>query len=245
MAEAGAEQTQQNPTPEGAGTDSGVPEQKRLYADKFQTDSELEKGYLEAEKRYHESRQEIRDMREQLARAQEAYTQQSRQSYGMANNDPDVNTQVLQTFYQNPVQVLQQVKEVAKREALESWERQQSARAQEAERVKDWASRNQDVGQFRELMGFYVNQLGARNPHMDTIDKLDEAARLTRARALELQKAPIRTPTSEDHREAPSASGPRRQAATQPSQGDPNDPEVRMKNYLAERQRLRQPQPRR
>src|SRR3990167_2528995 len=55
---------QPTPNPQDAGNEGG---QKKLYAGKFETVEAMEKGYLEAEKGFHETRQvrqEVQELRE-------------------------------------------------------------------------------------------------------------------------------------------------------------------------------------
>ena len=241
MADEGTEDTQQNPIPEGTGGDTG--QDRKLYAGKFQSDAELEKGYTELEKTFHDTRQKLRDVEDKVSQLTE-YASRDRADYSRQTT-PDMNAQVLQTFYQDPIRVLQEVKEVAKREMKEEMRREQATHNSEAAKVKAWTDRNRDIEPYRDLMGYYVQDVTARNPRLDTTEKLDEAARLTRARALELQRVAQThraAPNSEDHREAPSgASGAGRGFAPAANAGDVNDPEVRMKAYLADRAKLRLP----
>ena len=235
MAEANDDQ--QNPNAQGAGNAGG--DDRKLYAGKFKSPEDLEKSYGELEKSFHATRQEYKSIKDEVSALKESLAQQTTQrGYATVPADTDANTKVLQAFYENPVGVLREVVNTAKKEWLMEQERQRVTVTREAEIVQDWTKENPDVVQYQDLLSFYVTQA---DPRASTRDKLNDAAKKVRARVLELRKAPGSSgPKPEDHVEAPAGGNP--QAGGSAPRTQAFDPEAALKAEIARRNAERKPQ---
>lgn len=233
-----------DPNPQGGASDGG--NKVKLYAGKFKTIEEMEAAHKELESKWHEERQANSQIRQEVGEIKEllqtTYGQGgTREQYTPATGDPNANTKVLQELYQNPIGVLAAHGESVKRELKAELARDQAIQNRNAAVVQKWTQDNPDVAAYPDLLSFYVQQTDARF----TPDKrLDEAARIVRARVLELKQG--RTPSGPgpgDHIEGPSggfAPGGVAPSGNQPTA--PADPERELAQYVASRNaRARKP----
>lgn len=236
-----------NPNPQGSGNAGG--EDRKLYAGKFTSLEEaVEKGYGGLEKGFHETRQELKELKDLIAArlpersesgdGDSSYGQSDRSSYGVPS-EADANVKVLQAFYQNPIQVLQEVANTTEQRVMEKLTKANSTRQQTAGAVEAWRANNKDIAAYGDLMQHYVGQT---DPKLPIASRLDKAAEQVRKRVLELRQGRSSSgPGNEDHREAPSGDGGERQPA-QRGGSQESDPEAEMKKYLSMRNVLRKPQ---
>jgi hypothetical protein len=172
-----------NPNPQGGGSEGG---KQKLLAGKYKTVEDLEDGYKNLEKGFHETRQEISQLREivETRLPQQDYGQGG--EYGRQVADAPVQpqaAQVLTQFYSDPVGTLRAVKDTTKQEILQEQQRERAM----AQRVSAWAERNPDVTQYQELMEYWVARTDGR---LAPEKRLDEAAKKVRERLVELRGKP-------------------------------------------------------
>ena len=242
-----AETDQNTPNPQGSGAEGG--NDRKLYAGKYKTPEDMEKGYQELEKGFHGTRQELQELKELITirlpdpaenSVNQGYGQSGREAYGQTNAN-DLNVKVLQAFYQDPVGVLAEVKEAAKREVVGELTKAQNVRSKAAEVVEAWKAENPDVVEYQDLLQVYVTRTDAKLPIRS---RLDKAADAVRKRVLELREGRhSEGPGDTDHREAPSGGERRASAGGGGNKSQQQeDPEAEMKKYIAGRNAFRKPQ---
>ena len=225
-----------DPNPQGGAGDGG--DKTKLYAGKFKTIEEMETAHKELERQWHEERQANSSIRQEVGEIRSilesgGYGQGGRrEDYTPAATDPNVNTKVLQELYQNPVGVLQAVKESAKKELREELTRDEQLQRRNAHIVSQWVERNPDVSSYPDLLGFYVQQTDAR---LTPDKRLDAAAEAVRKRVVELRQGrqPNAGPNPGDHIEPPSGGSAGGQTPTAPATPQPGDPERELAQFVA------------
>lgn len=176
---------------QGAGEVKG----EKLLAGKYKTQEELENGYKELEKKFHEGRQERTELFDRLDRIEQRVAQpverQDNYGRGQSNadyaNQPDPNdTTVLTEFYNSPRKVLDTVEERAAVKAEQRILQRQQASSKAAERVNAWANENSDITPYGDLLGYHV----AQTPQDWSIERrLDEGAKRARERLVAIRGA--------------------------------------------------------
>jgi hypothetical protein len=227
------EQTQTpNPNPQGGENDGG-----KLIFGKYKSIEEAEKGYKELERGYHGDAKAFKDLQDTVSTLAEAYGQGGQYrtvADPNPNADPNANSAVLTELYRNPIGVLQTVKEAAKKEVRDEWSREQQVAGRNAGIVSEWASRNQDVIQYGDLLSYHVAQTDAR---LTPDKRLDQAAEVVRKRLIEIKQGKVSaSPAPGDFTDAPGG-GDHRDGGTAPTPGGGNqpDPEAHLKTYVASR----------
>lgn len=184
---AGPENTA-DPKSQGA-ADGG--DKTKLYAGKYKTPEEMEAAYKELERGYHETRQEVSQLRQTIE------TRIPEGGYGQGGQyvpagvrpeaDPNVASQVLTRFYTDPIGVLKEVKDTAAQEAEARISKRQADAEALKSRVSAWAAKNPDVAQYSDLLDFHVRQTDGR---LAPETRLDQAAKVVRQRLVELRGKP-------------------------------------------------------
>lgn len=173
---------------------SGGAGDRKLYAGKYQTVEELEKAYSESEKKFHESRQENREVLDRLDRIEQRFTQpvsEVDEGYGRGSvvapvGDPN-DQEVLTKFYTKPSATLREIEERAAQRVEERIAQRQKINQDYQTRVAQWTERNKDVTPYGDLLTHYVQQTDARwTPEK----RLDEAAKAVRERVAQLRGSP-------------------------------------------------------
>lgn len=225
----------QNPNPNTPSPqDSDNAGGEKLIFGKYKTIEEAEKAHKELERHYHEDRTEI----SRLGEAVEGLVQleQSRTVNPDAtpvNQEPNMSARVLTEFYQNPIGVLTNIKDIAKKEIREELTKEQQASQQNAATVSKWASNNPDVVAHGDLLAFYVSQTDAK---LSPDKRLDKAAEIVRKRIIELRQGKsLSSPAPGDHVDAPGGSGGEGDRSPNSSNLTPADPEASLKAYVASR----------
>jgi hypothetical protein len=247
-------ETQQNSNPQSAGDEGG--NDRKLFAGKFKTAEDMEKGYQELERSYHGSNQSNRELREEFGELKELVVQTTQQltqrnapqSYGNTSREgfaapaqmQQANAKIVERLLTDPMSVLNEVSTAAEERAVARLSNQSKAQANNEREVAEWAGENEDVTPYRDLMSFYVAQ---QNQNLSTRTKLDKAAKLVRARVQELRGKPQSGgPNPGDHIEGPSGSGV---TPNQPNmqQTQQVDPERELAKVVAQRNAARRPKP--
>lgn len=224
-----------NPQSQGAG-EAG--DKTKLYAGKYKTPEELEAGYKELERGFHDTRQEVSQLRQTIETripeppADRGYGQGGTYTPVASAADPNLSAQVLSNFYQDPVGTLRSVAEVATQEAEKRILKRQSEEANNKSRVASWLAKNPDLEKHGDLLDFHVRQTDGR---LAVESRLDEAAKRVRERLVELRGvAPESTPNPGSY--IPGPSGLREGApASQPVVQPATDGESQLASYAAQR----------
>ena len=225
---------QLTPNPQDAGDEGG---QKKLYAGKFASVEAMEKGYLEAEKGFHEARQvrqEIQELRELVETGLVNVDGYGRGVAITANpTNPTVDgSQTLTRFYTDPDGFLRERDE---RVIAETEKRITTRNSKEAElrgRIVTWNEQNPDVAAFPDILEYWVKRTDGR---LAPETRLDQAAVKVRERLVELRKGrQADGPNPGDHVEQPGGEGEHGQANL-PVRLPASNPEAELAKYTAER----------
>jgi len=217
-----------DPNPQGSDDDGG---KEKLYAGKYKTVDELVKGYQEAEKSLHSSRQdtkeELQELRELIeTKLPEASDQgDGRQSGG---DGVDENTKILGDFYSNPKAFRESIKQELKQELVNEESRKSSNR----QVVEEWSQENPDIAENHDMIEYYVART---DPKLSPRKRLDVAAKKVRERLIVLRGSSNDDdgPNDGDHVEGPSGGNP--PSGKVKSKGKPRieDPESELKKHIA------------
>lgn len=197
------------PNPQGGDDEGG--EERKLFAGKYKDPEDAYKGL---EKGFHETRQEISQIRELLESYRPQGDDYQRGGYAPAPQDnPQEGVETLTRFYQNPDKVLSSVEERAAARAAKQFQEQQEANTRMQRRVADWSARNQDVAPHQDMLTYWVNQTDGR---LSPETRLDQAAAKVRERLAQL-KAGDRSPSPRpgDYVDGPDGGQPPRKPAPQ------------------------------
>ncbi len=239
--------TQQTSNSQGAGDDKG----EKLLAGKYKTQEELENGYKELERKFHEGRQKEGELVDRLDRIEQRLAQpvERQENYGRGQsnteyaNQPDPNdTHVLTEFYNSPRKVLETVEERAAARAEQRILQRQQASSKAAERVQAWANENSDITPYGDLLGYYV----AQTPQEWSVERrLDEGAKRARERLVA-----IRGTNSAEEKPNPnefidgaggSGGGANRQQSRRAAPAEPDREAELVKHISAHNQNARKP----
>jgi hypothetical protein len=178
------------PTSQDSGTagDEGT----KLIFGKYKNIEEAEKAHKELERKFHEGNERYVQLDSRLQQIESrSYTPEVDEGYGRGHAAPPVDAgedaQLLTRFYSNPKAVLSELEERAVAKAEQRIVQKQQRNADYQQRVAGWASNNQDVAKYGDLLTFYVNQTDAR---LTPETRLDQAAELVRKRVIELRGTP-------------------------------------------------------
>lgn len=227
----------QTPAPQDGASEGG----EKLYGGKWKTLEEaVDKGYTGLEKGYHDTREELAAVRrlieERLPERGEAYNPSEQYVRRSEPADPEAtNRAILSEFYSDP----QGFKDRIKRETLTELENTRKQGEQLQGIYNQWAGENPDISQEIPLIDFYVRQ---QSTSLSPRQRLERAAPLVREHIRRLRApTPAAAPGPNDHVENPG--GGRAPAA--PAKPVVQSQEESLASYLAERNRMRKPVPRR
>lgn len=181
MAEA---QNPANPQSQGAG-DEG--DKNKLFFGKYKSIEEAEAGYKELERGFHGQAQEISKLNRTIEERLPVQPSQGGYSHDgarAASADPNAAAQFLTQFYSDPIGTIAAVKEVTKREVYEDSRRAADEAGKNRSRVASWATNNQDVMQYPDLLEYYSSRTDSR---LSIETRLDDAAKQVRKRVAELK----------------------------------------------------------
>lgn len=232
---------QNTPTPQDSGNEGGG---KKLYAGKFETVEAMEKGYIEAEKGFHEvrqTRQEVKELRElfesrlALVDDGEGYGRGGSGNYTPVTEPgaPANGTQTLTRFYTDPDGFLRERDERISHEVENRIVAKQTKEAELRNRIVAWNGQNPDVAAYPDILEYWVKRTDGR---LSPESRLDQAAVKVRERLVELRKGrPESGPNPGDHVEGPGTEGNDSHAEVKQTQNQTNDPESLLKAHVASR----------
>lgn len=227
-----------NSNPQGEGQGSG----EKLILGKFKTVEEaVEQGYSGLEKGYHETRQEMRELRDLIeSRLPEPqYGQTQKDNFVPQGGDQrDPSTQFLTRFYQDPLGTLEQYHQAKQQQQMEVQSRAEAQAARNREALARWSEKNTDLQPYGDLLAFYVQQTDGR---LSAETRLEQAAKKVRERVNELRGQSKQSgPKPEDHVEPPSGGTPgQAQSKPQPQTQSSGSP---LATLIAQRNAARKPQ---
>ena len=227
-----ADAQENTPEPQSQGGDDEGDE-KKLYAKKYKSVEELEKGYEELEKGYHGTRQEISEIKELvLSRLPEhrAPLDNGDAGYYRDESTPvvDENTRVLGEFYNNPKQFINNLKQEVRAELQNDTDK----KSKNEGIVAKWAKENPDIAEHHDLLQYQVAQT---DPRLTPEQRLEKAGIKVRERLLKLRgQEEDFGPGPGDHIEGPYGGNPpsRQKVKTAAKQGDP---ESELRKFVAQR----------
>jgi len=146
-----------------------APPEPKLYAGKFKTIEDMEKGYLESQKVLTQKFQESAAAKKALEQA-EATRKASPENTGAANEE--ARLQLINDFLTDPTKVVNQIQERVVASAAEQAKVQASVTA--------WREQNKDVTRYERYIGVVMHDLTSADPELEPMAALDKATTLVR-----------------------------------------------------------------